>query len=549
MEVIWRQDCYQLPTGRTSFGFKDGIGQPAIEGSGMPGTNPMEPPIKAGEFILGYPDETGALPPQPSPEILGRNGTYIAFRKLHTRVAAYRQYLRANAASRQEETLLGAKMVGRWQSGAPLALCPDRDDPELGTDRKRNNRFLYTDDLGGFRCPAGAHARRANPRDSLDGDGSVNVRLHRMIRRGTSYGPPLPAGVLDDDGVDRGIVFVFVGTHLDRQFEFVKTQWLNDGVFIGAPEETGPPGRLGRRRRPVHHSPAAHPPPAAGRAPVCGHPWRRVLLRSGAYGPSTGSPGSRPNRPMAKEAGKVTEQSTGADRWAALGFGPPATGLPEPDQPVVVDYIHDGRVAVITLNRPAADNAITTEMGALLTEILETIAVRIEVRVAILTGAGDRAFSVGSDLRQRQTMTKEDWLRQRQDFDRTLYTLRQLRKPIFAAVNGVAYGGGSELAQSTDFIIASENATFGQPEAMIGLAAGGGSPALLPRLLPPGRAMQMLLTGDPITAQEAHRLGMVNEIHPQASPHGRGPADRREDREQLTNRRAGGEMVGQDRAG
>ena len=156
-------------------------------------------------------------------------------------------------------------------------------------------------------------------------------------------------------------------------------------------------------------------------------------------------------------------------------------------------------------------------MGALLTEILESIAVRIEVRVAILTGAGDRAFSVGSDLRQRKAMTKQDWLRQRQDFDRTLYTVRQLRKPIFAAVNGAAYGGGSELAQSTDFIIASDNATFGQPEAMIGLAAGGGSPALLPRLLPPGRAMQMLLTGDPITAQEAHRLGMVNEIHPQAT--------------------------------
>jgi enoyl-CoA hydratase/carnithine racemase len=112
-------------------------------------------------------------------------------------------------------------------------------------------------------------------------------------------------------------------------------------------------------------------------------------------------------------------------------------------------------------------------------------------------------------------MTKEQWLRQRQDFDRTLYTLRQLRKPIFAAVNGIAYGGGSEIAQSTDFIIASENATFGQPEAMIGLAAGGGSPALLPRVLPPGRALQMLMTGDPITAQEAYRLGMVNEILPQ----------------------------------
>jgi enoyl-CoA hydratase len=111
-------------------------------------------------------------------------------------------------------------------------------------------------------------------------------------------------------------------------------------------------------------------------------------------------------------------------------------------------------------------------------------------------------------------MTKEDWLRQRQAFDRTLYTVRQLRKPIFAAVNGIAYGGGCELAQSTDFIIASSTATFGQPEAMLGLAAGGGSPALLPRLLPRGKALQMLMTGDPVPAQEAYRLGMVNELHP-----------------------------------
>jgi enoyl-CoA hydratase len=205
---------------------------------------------------------------------------------------------------------------------------------------------------------------------------------------------------------------------------------------------------------------------------------------------------------------------TSTDRWKDLDFGPPPSGLEEPGSPVLVDYLSEGQVALITLNRPHADNAITTEMGARLTEIVETIAVRPAVRVVILTGAGERAFSVGSDLRQRKDMTKEDWLRQRQDFDRTLYTVRQLRKPILAAVNGTAYGGGCELAQSTDFIIASENATFGQPEAMLGLAAGGGSPALLPRLLPPGKALQMLMTGDPITAQEAHRLGMVNELHP-----------------------------------
>ena len=196
---------------------------------------------------------------------------------------------------------------------------------------------------------------------------------------------------------------------------------------------------------------------------------------------------------------------------------------------------------MITLNRPHADNAITTEMGARLTEIVESIAVRTAVRVVVLTGAGQRAFSVGSDLRQRKNMTKEDWLRQRQAFDRTLYTVRQLRKPIFAAVNGIAYGGGSELAQSTDFIIASENASFGQPEAMIGLAAGGGSPVFLPRLLPPGKALQMLMTGDPITAGEAHRLGMVNEIHPQAELMTAARPDRRQDRRQLSDSGAGGQ--------
>jgi enoyl-CoA hydratase len=184
------------------------------------------------------------------------------------------------------------------------------------------------------------------------------------------------------------------------------------------------------------------------------------------------------------EGEDVATTPTGTDRWKALDFGPPPAGEAEPDQPVLADYAADGHVAVITLNRPH--------------------------------GAGTRAFSVGSDLRQRKDMSKEDWLRQRQDFDRTLYTLRQLRKPIFAAVNGIAYGGGSEIAQSTDFIIASENATFGQPEAMIGLAAGGGSPVFLPRALPPGKALQMLMTGDPITADEAYRLGMVNELYPQA---------------------------------
>ncbi len=204
-----------------------------------------------------------------------------------------------------------------------------------------------------------------------------------------------------------------------------------------------------------------------------------------------------------------------ATRMQQIGYRTPSD-VAEPEQPVLVDYVAGGRVAIITLNRPHADNAITTELAASLIEALETIAACVNVRVAIITGAGDQAFSVGGDLRQRKAMTKEEWLRQRQVFDRVLYTIRQLRRPIFAAVRGMAYGGGCEIAISTDFIIASDDARFGQPEAMVGLSAGGGSPVLLPRLLPPGKAMQMLMTGEPISAQEAHRLGMVNELHPSA---------------------------------
>ena len=155
--VIMRQEVRQLPTGRTSFGFRDGISYPAIEGTGIAGTNTGEAPLKAGEFVLGYPDETGNLPPMPQPDVLGRNGTYVAIRKLHTKVALWRQYLRSAATSPADAGLLAAKMVGRWPSGAPLALSPDHDDEALGADNSRNNDFRYADDAKGLKCPAGAH--------------------------------------------------------------------------------------------------------------------------------------------------------------------------------------------------------------------------------------------------------------------------------------------------------------------------------------------------------------------------------------------------------
>ncbi|MFL5349408.1 MAG: Dyp-type peroxidase [Hyalangium sp.] len=237
IEAIWRQDCHALSTGKEPFGFRDGISHPAIEGSGIPGSNPREEPLKAGEFVLGYPDETGSLPPMPQPDVLGRNGTYIVFRKLHQRVAAFRQYMKDNSSSPEDEELLAAKMMGRWRSGAPLALCPHHDDSNLGADPRRSNDFLYSDDPTGYMTPPASHVRRANPRDaSVAGV----VRLHRMIRRGTAYGPELPEGVLEDDGADRGLMFAFVGAHIGRQFEFVQSEWINGGEFLGLGDAKDP---------------------------------------------------------------------------------------------------------------------------------------------------------------------------------------------------------------------------------------------------------------------------------------------------------------------
>lgn len=248
--VIYELRTPQLPSGRTQLGFVDGIGEPIIEGSGLvsaiqnangqygylPG---FGRPVKAGEFILGYPNELGRLPPAPAPDVLGRNGTYASFRKLRIDVAAFRRFLADNSRFPEEQEALAAKMVGRWRSGAPVELTPDHDDPELAADPKRVNDFTYGEDPVGLRCPLGSHLRRMNPRDGL-ADSSTDVQLHRILRRGATYGPPLPDGVTADDGVDRGIAFIFIGADIGRQFEFVKSQWTNDGDFISLGAEPDP---------------------------------------------------------------------------------------------------------------------------------------------------------------------------------------------------------------------------------------------------------------------------------------------------------------------
>jgi Dyp-type peroxidase family len=238
--VAVRQECASLPTEREHFGFQDGISQPAIEGTGFPASNPREAPLKAGEFVLGYLDEWDRLAPMPQPEVLGRNGSYVAMRKLHQDVAAFRRYLKTQATSAAEEELLAAKVVGRWRSGAPLALAPERDNPELAADVSRRNDFLYyDDDPKGLKCPLGSHVRRMNPRDQFK-DEIIQVNRHRVFRRGQAYGTVLPEGVVEDDGAERGLVFLFVGADLRRQFEFIQREWVNQGTFIGAPAERDP---------------------------------------------------------------------------------------------------------------------------------------------------------------------------------------------------------------------------------------------------------------------------------------------------------------------
>jgi hypothetical protein len=112
-----------------------------VTGSGVGPLAGQERPIKAGEFILGYPGEAGVPLPTPQPDILGRNGTYVGLRKYQSRVGAFNRFLRANGSTEEERELLAAKLVGRWRSGAPLTLAPDVDNPVLGADPHRNNDF------------------------------------------------------------------------------------------------------------------------------------------------------------------------------------------------------------------------------------------------------------------------------------------------------------------------------------------------------------------------------------------------------------------------
>ncbi|HEX7126996.1 MAG TPA: enoyl-CoA hydratase-related protein [Thermodesulfobacteriota bacterium] len=174
----------------------------------------------------------------------------------------------------------------------------------------------------------------------------------------------------------------------------------------------------------------------------------------------------------------------------------------------------DGRIVVLTLNRPRVRNAFDTQLGIELGEAIAAIQNEERVRAVVLTGAGSQAFCAGGDLKERHGMTEKAWTLQHRIFEETHRRIRNSRRPVIAAVNGYAIGGGCELALSTDFVIASENAMFGLPEVKRGIIPGVGGTQLLPRFVPRGIAMELLLTGDLIPADEAMRIGLVNRVVP-----------------------------------
>ncbi|MCA8878649.1 MAG: peroxidase [Rhodobacteraceae bacterium] len=272
----------RVPTPREHFGFTDGIGDPVFDGQYPPEAEKdavigrgkwMQAdkgwqPIAAGEFILGYPDESQELPPTAMPPSFSRNGSFMTYRKLHENVGTFdaviadeaARFARVMGVSEDEAAeTLKAKMVGRWSDGVPLSVAPTvadwhrvrsetgMDDPDpikallaqrdyLGS--RAASDFRYADDMAGYKCPGGAHLRRVNTRDYLDplnsptganpkATSQLNKR-RRVLRRGLPYGPTIPEGRRDD--TEQGVIMMTIGASIFRQFEFVQQQWLQYGL-------------------------------------------------------------------------------------------------------------------------------------------------------------------------------------------------------------------------------------------------------------------------------------------------------------------------------
>jgi enoyl-CoA hydratase len=182
-------------------------------------------------------------------------------------------------------------------------------------------------------------------------------------------------------------------------------------------------------------------------------------------------------------------------------------------------YEKKARIGYVTLNRPRILNAQSPEMFEELAEVFGDIKHDPDVGVVILSGAGDRAFCAGADINFLKQLAQTTPVAAKTFVEKNRLAfgaIAHLGKPVIAAVNGFALGGGCELAMACHIRIASDNARFGQPEINLGLFPGAGGTQRLPRLVGKGIALEMMLTGEPISAQEAHRVGLVNRVVPAA---------------------------------
>jgi len=175
----------------------------------------------------------------------------------------------------------------------------------------------------------------------------------------------------------------------------------------------------------------------------------------------------------------------------------------------------DGGIALVTLNRPDKLNALNAATMAELDDVFARCESDGSVRALILTGAGEKAFVAGADINELAAADPVQSIATAQRGQRTLRRLELMPKPSVAAVNGFALGGGLELAMACTMRVASPNARMGQPEVKLGLIAGFAGTQRLPQLVGKGKAMELLLTGEPIDAAEAHRIGLVNHVVPQ----------------------------------
>ena len=177
-------------------------------------------------------------------------------------------------------------------------------------------------------------------------------------------------------------------------------------------------------------------------------------------------------------------------------------------------YEKKGSIAYITVNRPKVLNALNTSTWADLQAAFADAKADASVHGVILTGAGDKAFIAGADIGELAHVEAFDAEESSRFGQGVLDLVENLGKPVIAAINGFALGGGCETAMACTMRIAAEHAKFGQPEVKLGLLPGGGGTQRLPRLVGKGRALQLILTGETISAQEAYRIGLVNEVVP-----------------------------------